>query len=286
MRWFGLLLCVVSFSSAADGFVWEVSKGAETMYIGGTIHVLSKGDYPLPKSYDKAYNNAEVTAFETDIDALHSLAFQSKMLGALYFKNSSANTLKKSLSTKAYSALSQYFKSRGMNINDLKKSKPQMVYVMMVQVEMMRIGMTLAGVDEHFNERRKKDKKSAAFLETLDQQLDFIVNMGKGHESELILQSLEEMSEMKEMMGKLKAAWRSGDRAKLAEVALEDMQKDYPELYQSLLVKRNNAWMPQLEAMLTTPEVEFVLVGALHLVGEEGVLSKLEAKGYTVKHLD
>ena len=51
------------------------------------------------------------------------------------------------------------------------------------------------------------------------------------------------------------------------------------------MVERNNAWMPQIEALLTTEEVEFVLVGALHLVGDDGLLAQLSAKGYRVERL-
>jgi hypothetical protein len=63
------------------------------------------------------------------------------------------------------------------------------------------------------------------------------------------------------------------------------MQQDFPEVYQTLLVERNEAWMPQLEAMFASKEVEFVLVGALHLAGKDGVLAKLGARGYRITQL-
>ena len=83
----------------------------------------------------------------------------------------------------------------------------------------------------------------------------------------------------------LKAAWRKGDNRELIKVALAPWLADFPELYQSLLVKRNTAWLPQLEAMLASPEVEYVLVGALHLVGKDGVINMLESRGYQVEQL-
>jgi uncharacterized protein YbaP (TraB family) len=61
------------------------------------------------------------------------------------------------------------------------------------------------------------------------------------------------------------------------------MKTDFPALYQLLLVDRNNIWITKIEALLATPETEFVLVGALHLVANEGVISKLQSLGYTVE---
>ena len=50
-------------------------------------------------------------------------------------------------------------------------------------------------------------------------------------------------------------------------------------------IRRNNAWIPQIEAMLNTNPTEAVLVGALHLVGNEGVLQQLRDRGYKVEQL-
>ena len=80
-------------------------------------------------------------------------------------------------------------------------------------------------------------------------------------------------------------AWRSGDTDWLDANLARDMRRDFPGIYRTLLVDRNNAWMPQLEAMASTAEIEFVLVGALHLVGREGLLAQLEARAYRVTQL-
>jgi uncharacterized protein YbaP (TraB family) len=37
--------------------------------------------------------------------------------------------------------------------------------------------------------------------------------------------------------------------------------------------------------MFASAEIEFVLVGALHLVGKDGVLAKLGARGYRITQL-
>jgi uncharacterized protein YbaP (TraB family) len=63
------------------------------------------------------------------------------------------------------------------------------------------------------------------------------------------------------------------------------MEKDFPVMTDRFVEDRNNVWLSKIEAMFETEAVEFVLVGALHLVGEEGLLERLKSKGYTVENL-
>jgi uncharacterized protein YbaP (TraB family) len=63
------------------------------------------------------------------------------------------------------------------------------------------------------------------------------------------------------------------------------MRAETPDLYDSLLRQRNLKWIPQIERMLRDADKEFVLVGAAHLVGEDGLLQLLQAKGYGVRQL-
>ena len=59
--------------------------------------------------------------------------------------------------------------------------------------------------------------------------------------------------------------------------------KEYPEAYTSLIVDRNRAWIPQLEKCLSRPMPCFVVVGAAHMVGPDGVLNLLKVKGYKIE---
>ena len=80
-------------------------------------------------------------------------------------------------------------------------------------------------------------------------------------------------------------AWREGNNDKLEKMFIADMQAEAPELYDSLLLQRNLNWIPQIESMLRDADTEFVLVGAAHLVGDQGLLELLSQKGFQVKQL-
>ena len=61
--------------------------------------------------------------------------------------------------------------------------------------------------------------------------------------------------------------------------------REYPEVYQRVIVERNRAWLPKIESYLRDGESYFVVVGAGHLAGREGLIEALKAKGYSVEQL-
>jgi len=140
-------------------------------------------------------------------------------------------------------------------------------------------------VDNYFNIRAVGDAKTLGQLESIEQQIGFLAAMGEGNESEFILLSLRDLEETEAVMEEMIRAWREGDNDKLAEMFIADMKAEAPELYDSLLLQRNLNWIPQIESMLRDAETEFVLVGAAHLVGDQGLLDLLSRKGFQVKQL-
>src|SRR5690606_18911287 len=88
-------------------------------------------------------------------------------------------------------------------------------------------------------------------------------------------------------IAKLHDAWRSGNAQVIWDEMALEMREEFPAVYQRINVDRNDAWVPQLEAMLGPDGTgnTLVVVGALHLVGEDGVVEKLQAKGYEVERI-
>ena len=151
-------------------------------------------------------------------------------------------------------------------------------------LEMQKLGFTPQGVDAFYNTRALNDSKELGQLESIDEQIGFLANMGEGNESEFVLVSLKDL-EKTEMLEEMITAWRSGDDKMLSKLFVEDMKEMSPALYENLLVKRNNNWLPIIEGMFEQEGTEFVLVGAAHLGGEDGLVELLAGKGYEVSRL-
>jgi len=281
MRWCLLLIALYAPQGFAETFLWRVSSGANELFIGGTVHVLSKTDYPLPAAFDAAYKKSSKLVFETDMDASQNPAFAQTMLQRMMFLDE--QTLKGALRPDVYAELEKFSTARGVPLLMLEKMRPAMAVVTLTFMELQRLGMADEGVDNYYSQRAKTDKKELGYLESNEQQLDFITNMGKGRENDFVLYSLKDLQNIEDVMLNLKSAWRTGDPDKMAALSLVSMRQDFPKIYQQLLVERNQNWLPRIESMLNDPGTEMVLVGALHLVGEDGVLHALREKGYRIE---
>ena len=281
MRYLILLCLMIPFHTFAETSLWKVSKGDSELFIGGTIHVLSASDYPLPIEFEQAYKQSHTIVFETDLAAMALPETQQELLQRVMYKE--GRTLKDDLSAETYKALVDYAASVGLMIESLNQFKPPMVMITLLMNELHRLGMADTGVDNFFNQKAIADGKSIGELESVQVQLDVIENMGKGHEDEMILSTIAEMKELPLIMDEMKQAWRKGDMNTLEKIGVSEMKTDFPDLYRLLLVERNNAWIPKIEVMLATPEIELVLVGALHLVADEGVITRLRSLGYKVE---
>ena len=275
------IIITFAISAHADSPVWKVSKDNHHLYIGGTIHLLSEKDYRLPSAFNKAYNNSAQLVLETDLQKFAQPEFQKSFMEKMTYSGN--QNIKQVLDTQTFQALKKHLSDRGVPVDTMLKYKPGMLVMVLTVIELQRFKLAGIGVDEFFNQKALTDKKKIGYLETIDEQLSFLLKMGEGNENELITQTLHDMKDLPTQMAAMKQAWRKGDNSGLEKMALTEWKKNFPDLYHTLLVKRNNNWIPKIEKMLNTKEIEFVLFGALHLVGNEGVLAQLKARGYKIQ---
>ncbi len=274
-----LLFCS---SSPAETSVWKIERGNSVLFLGGTCHILRPSDFPLPPEFDKAYRAADLLVFEADPSEFNSPATQSKLMSKAMYTDGS--TLENHLSPQTYQRLKEYCTANGIPLELLKKFKPSILSVMMEAIELAKLNATQEGVDLHYYTRAKQDGKVVEGLETVDEQIAFIAEMGLGNEEEFVNLTLNEMKSIRQFYESLVDAWKRGDTERLNELLIADLQKT-PELYKRLLTDRNSNWLPRIDAYSQTPRIEFLLVGIGHLVGPDGILEALRQKGYKVEKL-
>lgn len=277
-----ILVLIVSTNSFAAS-VWKVTKDSRSMFIGGTVHLLSKDDYPLPEQYENAYQQSDTLVFETDIEAMTSP--ESQQMFAQMTSYDDGTKLQDVLSKDTFQMLETHLSLRNVPINSIQSLKTGMVAVMLTMIEMQLMGLSEIGVDKFYSLRSKKDGKPQEWLEAIEYQIKLIATLGDGYENELIKYTLEDINNTPETMNELLSYWRSGDMKKLAELSISDFEKNYPQIYSDLVSNRNKLWLPKIETMMKSKEVEFVLIGAMHLAGPDSVLLHLREKGYQVEKL-
>lgn len=276
-------LLALASSAAAESSVWKVTRGGNTLYLGGTSHVLRQSDFPLPAEFDTAYAASAALYFETDVARLKSPEMQQIVLARGMFTDGS--TLEKVLTPEAWQAVVAYCQKSGLPVAQFGRMKPWMFTVMIAALELQKLGLSLEGVDVHFHRKAAAAGKKTGELESFERHISYLTELGAGHESEMIASSIEETAELPEKLNGLLGAWKAGDLAKLDELMLVEMRAKYPAIFKSLLVERNEAWLPKLDELLKTPEVEFVLAGVGHMPGKEGLLARLRERGCTVEQV-
>ncbi len=282
---FSALICLLVSTAQAKSPVWKVSKGEQFLFIGGTIHMLSKKDYPLPKGFELAFQLSEDLVFETDIDGVNSVSTQMKFLPVLMYQDE--RTLESTLKKSTYTQLTNYLKARNLPISMFNKFTPAGLNTSLVVMELQNMGISSeGGVESHFNQRAKAAQKDVAWLESIEQQVALFDRMNALDADMVVTQTLRDVAKLEQEWPRLLAAWRTGNLAEIMQLGLAEMLNETPELYQFMLAERNQNWLPKIKQQLATPEIEFVLVGALHLAGQDSVLKMLIEEGYQVKQLD
>lgn len=263
--------------------VWKVSNATNSLYLGGTIHVLSASDYPLPVAYDQAYTASDLVVFETDIMALSQPSFQQKLQYTMTYSDDTK--IHHVLDKPTYLNLFQYLQSRGIQSETIEHFKPSGLSLLLSMQELQRLGMNSIGVDAFYAEKAQQDNKIQAWLETPDEQIRILSSLNQIDPNDLINYTLEDIGGMAESLQALKQSWRDGHLEKLAKLELIELQQDYPAIYHTLITERNRGWLTQIEHLISTPETEFIMVGALHLAGPDSLLLSLRNKGYRIEQL-
>jgi uncharacterized protein YbaP (TraB family) len=276
-----LLVCT---SAWAETSLWEVSKNGAVAYLGGTCHMLRRADYPLPAEFEKAYGAADVVVFEADPGQLTSPEMQQTLAARGIYPDGA--TLDQVLRPDTWRMLADYCRKAGLQLEALKRLRPPLLALALLGVELQRHGVDQGGVDLYFHEKALADRKRIVALETMEEQIDYILDMGEGNEDRFLAYVLADLENLDEIFDRLVAAWRKGDENTLVSLIQDETRTEFPEIYRTLFIERNAAWLPVVEKYLATPEKELVLVGVGHLVGEDGLVEELRRKGYEVSKVE
>lgn len=274
---------LLSFSSLAQTSVWQVKKGNDSIYIGGTLHILPSNQMPLPSEFEYAYQQADTVILEAPMPDPKDTQAQINMVQTLSYQH--GETLSNKLSPAIKEELEDKLAEFGANLTELNSFRPFMVSVILMSMELQKQQLIGEGVDAYFAKRAKADNKAQQYLETLDFQLQLFKKMGESNEDKFIDTHLSQLNNYAEQYNSMMVAWRNGDTESLDQLVVKPLQQNDPDTFDALLKDRNYNWLPKVEALFTNNSKELVLVGAGHLVGEHNLLNLLSAQGYTVTQI-
>jgi uncharacterized protein YbaP (TraB family) len=279
---FFLLVGVVEARAEDKNFLWRVQSDKANIYILGSVHFLKKENYPLNKTIEKAFEGSQKLVLEIDLKSEDAGAVQRVTLEKGINRE---RTLEQSVSAETYGLAEKRAQELGIDIRALTPLKPWVVALTMTALQLQKLGFDPNyGVDRYLAQRAAKSGKTVVGLETASFQIGLIDQLPERDQESMLRQSLKEMDVLDRGLDQIVQAWSTGNVTALEALLLGGM-REYPAVHQTVIVDRNRRWLPQIEKMIEQGESALIAVGAAHLIGKDGVIELLKARGYTVEQM-
>ena len=272
------LLFASSLATADESFIWSVQGKHNRVYLLGSMHMLPPTAYPLPKAMHDAYNDSEIVVFETDIGSANKSDNQKVLLQAgTYPKGQSLSNSLPGNQLKQFISIAKELK---VPFEMLNNYRPWLAALTLELSAYMKQGFQSdLGVDQFFYQRAVKEKKAIITLETIREQTAFFTEMTDRMSNDYMGMTLYHLRDPTDLPEDILEIWLDGDDGDMEDY-VEDAEDDYPQLYNRFLRDRNRAWMPTVLELLKEKRNVLVVVGALHLPGDHGLLELLRNAGY------
>ncbi len=271
-------------SSSQKGFLWKVQSKTGTAYIVGSIHAYKSELFPLPKKMEDAFDKSDALAVEANINEIKPESMMTMINGAFYQDRS---TLEKHLSKETYEMTVQKLNELGLPLELFQNTKPWFVALTVTSMELQKLGLDPEyGIDKYFL-KKAENKKKIVELESIDYQINLLSGFSDAEQELFLVSAFRDLELLKGEINEILKAWNTGDTKTMESFVSKSLQDDSGMLpiYEKLVFERNKNMVSKIEGYLRTNEQYFVVVGAAHLVGKDGIIETLKKKGYLVEQL-
>ena len=283
-RWLLALGLLGSITAYAGSPVWAIHGDHNTVYLAGSVHLLKADDSSLPPAFDHAYKGSKALVMELAMDESVQMEVASWMMENGMLKE--GTTLRTTIGEARYRRVSAEAERLGVPMDAADMLQPWALGLQLIEMQYVQLGFDpQQGVEQQLQHKAQADGKPISGLETVQEQLGALQGMSYPDQARFLDMIVSEMHDVESETQSVVTAWRAGDAAKLAAL-LSDEYKSFPALYRLLVSDRNKRWVPQIEKLLHANQDYFVVVGALHLVGDGGLLELMRHDGYKPEALN
>ena len=284
-----LLIGFLSFSLSANAqnkvaentLLWEISGNglAKPSYVFGTYHFADKGFIDTMKVVNEKLAAADAVVGELVMD-------KSLALKLIPFMMMKETTLDKLLTATEYKEVADFLKKiAGYDIKMFNTMKPIAVQTLIVQYYAPKtFTKDNPAIDEYFQTYGKANGKTVLGLETAEDQAKVLFGSPIERQKEMLLKSIKNPEKDKKESLKIYNYYITQNLKQLAKI-FSKPQGFTPQEMDALLKNRNIKWVEKLPTLMQDKSL-FIAIGAGHLVGKDGLIKGLQAKGYTVKPVD
>lgn len=279
-----VLVLAAPTGSAQDvkkNFLWKVEgPGGAVAHLLGSLHVLTPEFYPLSAEINAAFAGSKTLVEEVDFDEMSDPAQMLGVMGKAMLTD--GRTLDQLVAPSTFAEVSARAEKAGLPMMALQRMKPWLVAIMLLEPTLQAAGFKAElGVDKHFFDRAKAAGLKRQSLETVAYQLDRFDQLSPKLQEEMLVSGMKDIDAQVGNVKEMARQWAAGDVTALEKSLLVSFD-DSRELYDRLLVERNRNWVPHVDGCLEQNAACFIVVGAAHLVGPDGLPTLLAKKGYKV----
>lgn len=276
-----LLLASCQQKDAARPALWQVDgPGGERAWLLGTIHALPNPISLDSPAFDRAISEATSLVVEVaalDDDERTGLAFHR--LSAI----AAAPPIGDRTAPADRLALAKLMQDAKLPADRFNQMDTWAAALALGQTISARSGDDSGNGADRLILRKMKGKPLAEF-EGAERQLAIFDALPEAEQRDLLSSVIRSAATAQADGRKLQQAWLNGDVAALEALDHQGLLAD-PELRDALLVRRNAAWIAELRQRLQRGDRPLVAVGALHIVGKDGLVARLQAQGFKVTRL-
>lgn len=265
----------------AEPAIWIVKGPHATVYLFGTIHALQKDQPWRSAKIDAAIKESGTLWLE--IPNVDDAASMQPLLISLGMDP--AHPLSTRLTADQLAKLNKVATAAGLPGGEsmLEPLKPWLAALTVSIAPILQAGYDPnSGVEMVLKPEFDKADKPVKGFETAEQQMRFFADMSDKAQIDFLNSELDDFDSAVDKLKKMLAAWYAGDTAAMDQMNNADLRDKHPDLFQILVVQRNQAFTAQIQDLLKGDGVSFVAIGAGHLVGKDGVPAMLEKQGYKV----
>lgn len=280
---------VVAPAPKERAFLWEVKppKGGGTAYVVGSVHIGKQGQFSFPPSMEAAFAKADTLVVEADVTQTNAAQMQQLVL-KLGVLHPGQPSLSQRLDPETRKLLSAAVERSGLPSLVIERMRPWLAAITLLALDFQRAGYEADnGVDHMLLERAHgTSAKQIIELESVEGQLTMIANLSEPLQDMMLSDQLHQTEESQQQFESITQAWTAGDGEAMANLLLSVSQKpEYRALYEKMFVERNVQMARRVGELLAEPRTHFVVVGAGHVVGADGILALLAKQGYSVRQL-
>ncbi len=264
--------------------MWKVSSKTNSAYVLGSIHLGDKSLYPLPSVIENAFAAASVLIVEVDMNKVDKLQLQQLMLASGSYP--AGDDLFKHITPETRAKLNAFLSGYGLPAEAFARFRPWMVGLNMMMMPMLKSGLNAnQGIDMYF--MNKAGNKRVEQLEDAEWQIKLLADLPESESDTSLSRFIDQAKVANETAAKMEKLWSQGAADKIGDLLASlsaGESKEEKAFDRRLLEDRNPHMADRLEKCLqTTSESCFMVVGSAHVIGNEGIVKLLQARGYKVQ---